>query len=226
MKLIIGHLYYDLMNLYGENGNIKVLEYHLKNQKVDYEIKKLSINNKINFDELDLIYIGSGTEKNRNLVMKDLTKYKDEIRKAYKDNKFFLITGNAIEMFGKYLIDKNQNIHEGANLFNYFVKDEKRTVGEVFTKAHFLKDNVLGFLNHQGKIYINDKKKLDGYGIYKKNFYGTYILGPILARNPEFLEYFLKKLLKSKNKNFRLKGINRELDDEAYLDYVIFKKNI
>ena len=58
MKLVIGHLYYDLMNLYGENGNIKVLEYQLKNQGINVEVKKLSLDDKIDFDKLDLIYIG------------------------------------------------------------------------------------------------------------------------------------------------------------------------
>lgn len=226
MKLIIGHLYPDLMNLYGDNGNIKVLEYHLKKQKVDYEIRNLSLNSKIDFTDLDLIYIGSGTEKNRNLVINDLLKYKKEIKEAYKADKFFLITGNALEMFGQYLIDKNDNVYKGLNLFSYYVKDEDRTVKEVFTKAAFLKDNILGFTNHQGNIYTKDNKKLEGYGIYKKNFYGTYLLGPILARNPEFLNYFLKKLLKYKNKNFRIKPINTELDENAYLEFMVFKNNI
>ena len=96
MKLVIGHLYYDLMNLYGENGNIKVLEYHLKNQGIKVEVKKLSLDDKIDFENLDLIYIGCGTEKNRNIVLKDLLKYKKEIKEYFKENKFFLVTGNAL----------------------------------------------------------------------------------------------------------------------------------
>lgn len=64
MEITIGHLYYDLMNLYGEIGNIKVLTYHLKNQGIKVNIKNLSIDDDINFDELDLIYIGSGTNNN------------------------------------------------------------------------------------------------------------------------------------------------------------------
>ncbi len=226
MKLIIGHLYYDLMNLYGENGNIKVLEYHLKKQNIEYEIKKLSINDDIKFEKLDLIYIGSGTEKNRNIVLEDILKYKKEIKECYKNNKFFLITGNAIELFGQYLIDDKNKVHKCLNIFNYHIKDEDRSVGEVVAQAEFLKDKILGFVNHQGNIYSKVDKKIDGYGIYKNNFYGTYILGPILARNPEFLEFFLKKLIKTKSKSFKMKPINRELDDEAYLDFIVFKNNI
>ncbi len=224
MKIIIGHLYYDLMNLYGDNGNIKVLEYQLKSQKVDYEIKKLSLDDKINFKDIDLIYIGSGTEENEKLVLKDLLKYKKDIKEAYLSNKFFLITGNAIELFGQYIIDKNKDINKALNLFKYYTKEESiRIVGEVSVTTNFLKDNLLGFVNHQGNIY-NDKSKID-YGIYKNNFYGGYLLGPILARNPEFMEYFITKLIKYKNKKMKIKSFNTHLDEEAYLDYIALKNS-
>lgn len=227
MKIVIGHLYYDLMNLYGENGNIKVLEYQLKHQKVDVDIKKLSIDDEINFDELDLIYIGSGTENNKNIVLKDLLKYKEQIKEYYKKNKFLFITGNAIELFGQYIIDKDKNVCEGLNLFSYYAKEnEKRNVKEVVAKACFLTDKVIGFINNQSDIYDKKNNKLDGYGIYKKHFYGTYILGPILARNPEFLEYILRRIIKNKKPKFKFKPINTLLDEEAYLDYIAFKNNI
>ncbi len=227
MKVIIGHLYYDLMNLYGENGNIKVLEYQLKNQKVDVEIRKLSIDDEINFNELDLIYIGSGTENNKSIVLNDLLKYKEQIKDYYQKNKFFLITGNAIELFGKYFIDKQKNTYDCLSLFSYYAKEcEKRNVKEVVANASFLTDKIIGFMNNQGDIYDKKNNKLDGYGIYKKHFYGTYILGPILARNPEFLEYILRRIIKSKKPKFKFKPLNTSLDEEAYLDYITFKNNI
>ena len=80
MEITIGHLYYDLMNLYGEIGNIKVLTYHLKNQGIKVNIKNLSIDDDINFDELDLIYIGSGTNNNQLLV---LDQPEDDLDNAY-----------------------------------------------------------------------------------------------------------------------------------------------
>ena len=226
MKLIIGHLYYDLMNLYGDSGNIKVLEYHLKEQKIDYEVKKLSIDDKISFKDLDLIYIGSGTENNRNIVLKDLLKYEEDIKKYYQNNKFFLITGNAIQLFGTYILDNKKIVHKGLNLFSYYTKEEKRIVKEVSTNAKFFNDKILGFVNYQGNLYNKNNKIIDNYGIYKKNFYGTILLGPVLARNPEFLNYFLTNLIQSKNKRFKVKKINTVFDEEAYLDYIAFKNNI
>lgn len=223
MEITIGHLYYDLMNLYGEIGNIKVLTYHLKNQGIKVNIKNLSIDDDINFDELDLIYIGSGTNNNQLLVLNDILKYKEDIHKYYNDNKFFLITGNAIELFGEQIIDIDNNVHEGLKLFDYYTKEnKKRIVNEVYIPSLFTKENILGFNNHFGSIY-KDNIKLDNKFIFNNNFYGTYTLG-LLPRNPSFTKYFIKQLII--NKKFKIKDFNFKLDKKAYTDFITFKSNI
>lgn len=225
MEITIGHLYYDLMNLYGEIGNIKVLTYHLKNQGIKVNIKNLSIDDDINFDELDLIYIGSGTNNNQLLVLNDILKYKEDIHKYYNDNKFFLITGNAIELFGEQIIDIDNNVHEGLKLFDYYTKEnKKRIVNEVYIPSLFTKENILGFNNHFGSIY-KDNIKLDNNFIFNNNFYGTYTLG-LLPRNPSFTKYFIKQLIINKNKKFKIKDFNFKLDKKAYTDFITFKSNI
>ncbi len=225
MEITIGHLYYDLMNLYGEIGNIKVLTYHLKNQGIKVNIKNLSIDDNINFDELDLIYIGSGTNNNQLLVLNDILKYKEDIHKYYNNNKFFLITGNAIELFGEQIIDIDNNVHEGLKLFDYYTKEnKKRIVNEVYIPSLFTKENILGFNNHFGSIY-KDNIKLDNKFIFNNNFYGTYTLG-LLPRNPSFTKYFIKQLIINKNKKFKIKDFNFKLDKKAYTDFITFKSNI
>lgn len=225
MEITIGHLYYDLMNLYGEIGNIKVLTYHLKNQGIKVNIKNLSIDDDINFDELDLIYIGSGTNNNQLLVLNDILKYKEDIHKYYNDNKFFLITGNAIELFGEQIIDIDNNVHEGLKLFDYYTKEnKKRIVNEVYIPSLFTKENILGFNNHFGSIY-KDNIKLDNKFIFNNNFYGTYTLG-LLPRNPSFTKYFIKQLIINKNKKFKIKDFNFKLDKKAYTNFITFKSNI
>lgn len=225
MEITIGHLYYDLMNLYGEIGNIKVLTYHLKNQGIKVNIKNLSIDDDINFDELDLIYIGSGTNNNQLLVLNDILKYKEDIHKYYNNNKFFLITGNAIELFGEQIIDIDNNVHEGLKLFDYYTKEnKKRIVNEVYIPSLFTKDNILGFNNHFGSIY-KDNIKLDNKFIFNNNFYGTYTIG-LLPRNPSFTKYFIKQLIINKNKKFKIKDFNFKLDKKAYTDFITFKSNI
>ena len=104
MKIIIGYLYYDLLNLYGDSGNIKALKYHLEEQGCKVDIKYLSVNDKKDYDKLDMIYIGSGTEENLLVALEDLKKDEKDIKKFVNEKKFILSTGNSVELFGNYII--------------------------------------------------------------------------------------------------------------------------
>lgn len=204
MNIVIAHLYYDILNLYGESGNIDVLEYHLKDNNIKYTIKKLTLEDKLNFDEYDLVYMGSGTENNQAYALNHLKQYKEDIKKNIDNNKLFLITGNSIELFGK----------DALNIFEFTSeKQDKRTVLEINTKIDQFDSNILGFINQQTKL------NKDTEFIINKNFIGTHLLGPILARNPEVLKYLFNKLTK-------IKKLNLSLDEKAYKEYINFKENV
>ena len=111
MKYTICYLYYDLLNLYGDNGNIKALKMHLENQGIKVDIKYVSVGDKKDFNKYDLVYIGSGTKNNLKIALEDIMKHKDQIEKAINDNKNYFVTGNSIELFGKYIIDKDLKLH-------------------------------------------------------------------------------------------------------------------
>lgn len=210
MKITIGYLYYDLLNLYGDSGNIKTLKYHLEEQGIDVKIEYLSVGDKKDFSKLDLIYIGSGTEDNILVAIDDLKKDKKELEKYIKDNKFVLATGNSVELFGNYIISKNKKT-KTLGIFDYVSMYQKRIVKDVNIKTDIIDENIIGFENHVGNILTYDENiiKLD-------NFYGTYIIGPLLVRNPKFCSYFIKELILSKNKEFEFKEENYKLDELAY----------
>lgn len=111
MTIQIAHLYYDLMNLYGESGNVKALKLQLEQQGIKVKIRFLSINDSLNFSEYDFVYIGMGTEENQALVLKHLLPYKKEIAESINKGTFFLITGNALELFGKYIESDKKEKH-------------------------------------------------------------------------------------------------------------------
>ena len=87
MKIKIAHLYYDLLNLYGENGNVRALEKFFKNQGVETEIHFLTKDDKISFKKYDIYYMGMGTEENQKIVIEDIKKYKKDIKEAINNNK-------------------------------------------------------------------------------------------------------------------------------------------
>lgn len=213
----IAHLYYDLMNLYGESGNIKALINSLKVQKIKVKLDELSIDDEIDFNKYDLIYIGCGTEDNELIVLKHLLKYKDEIKEYIENNKFIIATGNSIELFGKNIENNN-----ALDIFSYEAKYlDKRIVGDYINKVSFIDDEIIGFQNRGSKIIYNLNPLFDNeVGVNYKNFYGTYLLGPIFVRNPEFNKYIINKLIKEKNPKFKFKKYNYKLDKEAHDSYL------
>ncbi len=228
----IAHLYYDLMNLYGDNGNIKILKQVLESQGIKTSIEFLSIDDDINFDEFDVIYIGPGTYNNEKIALRHLLKYKDDIKKAFDLNKFFIITGNALDMFGNYILDGNKKL-EGIGLIDFH--SEKRAnnlVSEIYAKAEFLNDYVLGFKNQDSIIHTNEKCFLDiiqGYGLnedekkegfFINNFIGTYVIGPLLVRNPELLVYLVKRIIDSKHNNYKYVDFNLDFETKAHDEYL------
>lgn len=222
MTVFIAHLYYDLMNLYGEIGNIKALKYSLENAGVKVVIDKLTVNDNIDFSKYDILYIGSGTENNELMVLNDIKKYKNELKKYIEDNKFVIATGNSIELFGKTIFNKKE--YKSLNIFDYSSKIiDKRIVGDIIIPMKNVNKDIIGFQNRGSIMENNNYQLFDSdytLGINYKNFYGTYILGPILVRNPELNKYLVNKLLKCKNKKFKPKNIDLNLDKKAYTNYL------
>ena len=207
MKIHIAHLYYDLLNLYGENGNIKALKNALEKNN-DVYIHFLTIGDDFNINDYDFIYIGMGTEENMHIALKDFIKYKDDLKKYIEDDKIILATGNSFEMFGKFINYKDKHI-KTLSIFNYYTEDtNKRVVGEKKLNCPFTSKPIIGFENRGSTTKGNLNFLENGYTY--KNFYGTYIIGPILVRNPELLRYFIYKLTNKYEK------IDLKLEEEAY----------
>lgn len=229
----IAHLYYDLMNLYGDNGNIKAIKYQLENQGIKTIIDFLTIDDNIDFDKYDLIYIGPGTYDNQKLVLKHLMKYQKNIKRFIDDDKFIIATGNALELFGKEIKTLNSKKIKSLNIFDFESEEtDLRLVGETVATCNNLKKEVIGFQNQNSIITklekpwfqlskgIGSNVNSNIEGINYKNFYGTYMIGPILVRNPELLELICKKLVLQRNKDFKFKSFNVTLENKAYNEYI------
>src|SRR5574344_1471263 len=227
MTINIMHLYYDLLNLYGESGNIKALKNYFEAQGIKTNIHFLTLTNDIKLDNIDIIYIGCGTKNNQSLALKHMLKYKKEIKNFIENNGYVISTGNSIELFGK-TIDKEKAL----NIFNYNSIDEGfRIVDEALYKTNLIEKYIIGFQNQERTIKdIDDnqlfevikgtgsypKSKYEGYSY--KNFYGTYLIGPLLVRNADLLEYIGNKIIKEKK--YKIKKANLKLEKEAHKNFL------
>jgi len=227
MTINIIHLYYDILNLYGESGNIKAIKSYLEKQNIKVNIKLISIDDEINLENVDLIYIGCGTENNLKLILPHFIKYKEEVKNFIKMKKFVISTGNSIELFGK-MVGKDKAL----GIFDYTSKKtDIRIVNEVLFRTNFIKNNIIGFQN-QGSNINNIKENnlfdviktsncsLDKHeGYTYNNFYGSYLIGPLLVRNPDLLVYIINKLIKEKDSNFEIKKINLSFEEKSYKNF-------
>jgi len=238
MKITIAYLYYNLLNLYGENGNIKIIKKSLENQGINVVVKFLDLKDKLEFEKYDLIYMGSGTSEMTEVIIKELLKYKNEIVKFIEKKKFFIVTGNSLDMFGKYIL-KNNNKIKCLNIFDFFVKIEEINFSDKsLFKTKLIDEEIIGF-QKRNTLMFNNKysffEVIDGLGenllenkegVHYKNFFGTYLIGPFLIKNPYFLIYLLKKLILSKNQNFQFKVFELNLEKQAYINYLNYNYGI
>ena len=205
----IAYLYYDFLNLYGESGNIKIIDNILKANKIKHTILYLSLDDELDFTTYDLVYIASGTEENIKIALNHLKKYQKDIKDYINSGKFMLVTGNSLDMFGQKIDDI-----EGLKIFDYEVTKGKRKMEEVYIDGKIINHKILGFINNNSYI---DKLKYPLFkdeGIKYNNFYGTYIIGPILVRNPYFVKYFLNNLTGKKLK------YDLKLEIKAYNEFI------
>ena len=199
-------LYPEVCNLFGDTSNIK----YLKKCIPEAEIIKTEINSEPAFvkQDVDMIYMGPMPENIQEIAINKLKPYKERIQELINKNVVFLVTGNAVEIFGKYIENEDGSKIEGLSLFDIYAKrdmmkrhnsiylgtyEDIEIVGykSQFTMAYG--DNEKNYFSKvELGIGLNKESKLEG--IKQNNFIGTYIIGPILILNPLFTKKMLSML--------------------------------
>ena len=232
MKII--YLFHDLMNLYGDSGNVRYLEWALKERLGihDVTIEKQTIGDTLTFEGADLIYCGAGKESDRDQAMEYLKPYRNALGKAILEDKIpVLFTGNSWTMLGKTVEDGPLQL-EGLGIFGYAAKEDhaRRHVQDAIYTSKLDGLKAVGFVNKFGEVFDVDSplfdvemgspNTLDGKaeGYTKENFFGTYLTGPLLVKNPPFLHMLLSKMVPDEPK---LKDPKFILDPEAQAGYEI-----
>lgn len=202
-------LYPEICNLYGDSFNYRYLEKTLQ----DTKFIKTSLTDKPKFidkrNKIKFVYIGSMTEEAQKIVIEKLKPYKDKIEEYIENDNVFLATGNSFEIFGNY-IEEAKTKTEALQIFDFYSKlDYNHRHNSLFI-GEFNNSKIVGFKSQFSFSYKKDEKnnfikvdrgvglnKEDSYeGIKYRNFYGTYLLGPILPMNPYFTKFLLKQINK------------------------------
>ncbi len=198
-------LFSELGNIYGEKYN---MEYF---RRCNPEIQVIETNHKEEpaflGGDVDMVYMGCNTEKKQEMVLEALKPHKSKLKEMIDRGMVFLVTGNAVELFGNYIKDGERKI-EGLGLFDFYSerymnrdRHNSQFIGEFegmkmlghksqfsFAYGDFNKP----FISVEKGIGMNPETKNEG--IHVNNFFATYSLGPFLIINPGFTKYLLRLL--------------------------------
>ena len=196
-EIRILHLFPKLLSLYGEYGNVAVLRRALENMGNTVTVDTYE-NGELILNEYDFIYVGAGTEDNLMEAIRRLMPHQDAIVESINRGDLWLATGNAMTLFGDTATRLNSSCDAlGCFPYKTTIYDNKRYLGDVLTA-----DGFVGFVN-TSSVYegihaplltlqlgakLGTDKACGADGIHEKNFYGTQLIGPVLVKNPHFLE--------------------------------------
>lgn len=213
MELNICHLYPDILNLYGDRGNIITMKRRLEGRGIKVNIDECSIGQPLNADKYDIFFIGGGQDFEQEVLLRDLSSGKaQDIRTAVEEEKTFLAICGGYQMLGEYYKTWGgvQLDFIGA-IGVHTIGAKERMIGNyMFRTTPESGDTVVvGFENHSGKTYLSEQvaplgMMLSGNGnngedktegARYKNVFGTYSHGSLLPKNPVLCDFILQTAL-------------------------------
>ena len=231
MELKICHMSPDVLNLYGDGGNVICMRQRLQWRGIEASVTRLPIGANLPLSGFDLVFIGGGQDFEQQVLLEDLHRGKDrEIKAAIEDGLPFLTICGGYQMLGSYYetYDGQRCDFIGA-LDLYTVGAVQRMIGNYKFQCEESAGGsiVVGFENHSGKTWLGSGveplgKVLSGFGnngkdgtegAHYKNVFGTYSHGPLLPKNPAFCDHLLQTALERKYGKAEL----MPLDDRAEL---------
>lgn len=214
MELNICHLYHDVLNLYGDRGNVICIKKRLEWRGIGVNVTRLGLGSPVSLSGYDLVFIGGGQDFEQQVLLNDLHRGRDrEIKAAIEDGVCFLTICGGYQMLGSYYetYDGKRCDFIGA-LDLYTVGSKKRMIGNYKFKLGESSGGsvVVGFENHSGQTRLGSgveplgtvqagfgNNGEDGTeGARYKNVFGTYSHGPVLPKNPEFCDQILLTALR------------------------------
>lgn len=233
MELKICHLYPDILNLYGDQGNIICMKKRLEWRNIECSVTEVSICESAKFTDFDIFFIGGGQDFEQEILLGDLAGGKaDEIKAAVADGKTFLTICGGYQMLGSYYKTWDGQMCDFIGAIDYYTVGAKdRMIGNFMYKcgAESGGSTVVGFENHSGKTFLGSGVSplgtiLSGYGnngedktegVRYNNVFGTYSHGPVLPKNPQLTDFILKTALSQKYTSFDFEPLDDTFENNA-----------
>ena len=212
MEWTIWHLYPELMSLYGEYANLAVLRRLLEDLGGTVTVKAATFEDAPDFDGADLIYMGAGTERSQKAVLTDMGRYAGRLGEAVERGALLLFTGNAMEALGACVTDAAGKEWPGLGFADFTTAEtERRTPHDVIAVPALWEAPAVGFMNKCSttsgvtsplfpalSMGFGNEAEGGAEGYAAGNILATHITGPVLVKNPAFLNYLAGRLYENR----------------------------
>jgi CobQ-like glutamine amidotransferase family enzyme len=213
MKIVVGHLYPDYLNIYADRGNIAVLARRAAWRGHELDVRTVSVGQPVEPGEHDLLYVGGGQDREQALVAEDLVAKADGVRAAVDGGAALLAVCGGYQLLGRSYRDLHGADLPGIGLFPHdTVAGDTRMIGDVLLECELEAGAVrtlAGFENHAGRTELDPGAEplgrvVAGFGNDGESGFegcrvgravGTYLHGPLLPRNPWFADWILAQAL-------------------------------
>lgn len=229
MNLNICHLYPDLLDLYGDRGNILALAARCRWRGIEPVIQQASLGEHLDFMGMDILFLGGGSDREQGLLVQDLMRHEKELRNAIENGLVVLAICGGYQMLGRDYQMANGKILQFLGIIDIWtIAGEKRLIGNVVVEING--KTLVGFENHSGKTYLgegvtplgkvlfgNGNNGDDGEeGVRYRNVFGTYLHGPLLPKNPRLADLLLELALKRRRSDVPLTELDDSLEELAH----------
>jgi CobQ-like glutamine amidotransferase family enzyme len=213
MRVQVGHLYPDYLNIYADRGNMAVLERRAALRGHELAVEPVGIGDEIDPDAYDLLYIGGGQDREQLLIAPDLAAKGEVIREAVGRGTALLAVCGGYQLLGRGYSGRDGAFMPGAGLFPHeTVAGTTRMIGDVLIECELepgVSRPLAGFENHAGRTLLDDRAEplgevVYGFGNDGESAFegcrvgraiGTYLHGPLLPRNPWLADWLLAHAL-------------------------------
>jgi hypothetical protein len=206
VKIRVGHLYPDYLNIYADRGNIAVLAQRTARRGHELEVTDIGVGEDVRAGEVDLYYVGGGQDREQALIAPDIAVKGPALAEAVAGGAAVLAVCGGYQLLGRFYRDRAGAELPGCGLLPlHTVAGERRMIGDVLLECEWAGQTLAGFENHAGRTYLDAGAEplgrvLAGFGNDGQSGYegcragrvvGTYLHGPLLPRNPWFADWVL-----------------------------------
>lgn len=237
--LTIHHLYADMMNLYGDRGNVISITKRCEWRGIPVEVVDVNLGETIRpTGRGDIFLFGGGQDREQALLAEDLAGSKGaDLRGIVEDGGVVLGVCGGYQLMGHHYKTPEGEKLPGVGVFDLYTEprkqDEARLIGNVLVRVRVPETGeireVVGFENHGGRTRLGDTEALgevvvghgnngeDGTeGARRLNAYGTYLHGSLLPKNPWLTDQLILSAVRQVDDTFELEPLDDGAERSAF----------